>query len=96
MSFFHLETGLAASDALVDNPIQFAAVFDDRRSQVSLLLELIGLGHTDAEYSDTERAFVQAFADAFDIPTEEIDLFENWVLRQIALFNEAQDFRTIQ
>lgn len=94
LRFFEIESGVSLDDAPDGDPTTFTSLFEDRRSQVSLLLELIGLGYTDAEYTEAEAAFVRTFAEAFSIPTEELDVFENWVLRQLSLYEEAESLRS--
>lgn len=94
LRFFEIESGLSLDDAPDGDPTTFASLFEDRRSQVSLLLELIGLGYSDADYTEAEAAFVRTFAEAFSIPVEQLDVLENWVLRQLALYEEAEALRS--
>lgn len=66
--------------------------FGSRRSQISAVLELIGMGYADGEYCSNERSFIRQMADTFELSNEDLDRFEDWVLRQLHLFQEATTF----
>lgn len=85
------ETRLPAS--AIDGEADLS-VFDSRRSQVAVILELIGIGHADSEYGPEEAAFVQGVAERLGVGETELLEMENWVLRQTALAREAEKFWT--
>lgn len=73
---------------------QLAKAFDDRRSRAVVLLELIGLGYADGEFTDREYAFIRDLAQAIGVSKGERLAMENWVVRQLELFREATEFWT--
>lgn len=64
--------------------------FADRSSRICALLELIGLGHADSDYSAAESQFIGELAAKWEIGETEVELLENWVLRLLALMAEVQ------
>jgi uncharacterized tellurite resistance protein B-like protein len=66
--------------------------FDSRRSQVSAIIEMQGLGYANMEYHTQEKAFVQEMADTFGISDEELNVIDDWVVRQVAMLYEANEF----
>lgn len=66
-------------------------VFDSRGVKIAALLELIGLGHSDSDYSSGESKIISEVADAFGISKAEVMVLENWVLRQYALLREVKE-----
>lgn len=74
-----------------DTPIaDLLSCFTSRASRSIALLEIIGLGHADANYCALEEEFVNEMATAFQIPLADVAAMENWVLRQLTLVNEAR------
>ncbi len=71
---------------------QLLSSFKTRPSRIAALLELLGLAHSDSEYSAQESAFVARAAQAFGVEPLELATLENWILRQIALMREAHLF----
>ena len=71
---------------------ELASVFQTRQSKVSALLELIGLGFADGEYRPVESASIGEIAKAMGIRDDEVAAMENWVIRQVALCEEAAGF----
>ena len=69
-----------------------AAVFEDRKSQVSLLLELIGIAYADESYDEKEKNMIDDVALALDVPDVLMEDLESWVYRQMILTKEAQIF----
>ncbi|BDT59693.1 hypothetical protein MasN3_31870 [Massilia varians] len=67
-------------------------MFASRSDRVALMLELLGMALVDAEYHETEQAFVSGIANSLDIGKEELSQMENWVRRQFALVREAEQF----
>jgi hypothetical protein len=93
LSLMKREMGLAPDAAgMAGSRSEWLALFDSRPSQAAVLLEIIGLGHADSEFSTAESAFVQEIADAFGIDHAELLAMENWVVRQVALAREAAAF----
>lgn len=68
---------------------QCLSAFRSRKSKVSVLLELIGIGHIDGQYSAPESRFIRMVAKAFGISLLEITALENWTLRLTSLTREA-------
>jgi uncharacterized tellurite resistance protein B-like protein len=66
--------------------------FDSRRSQVSAIIEMQGLGYANMEYHTQEKAFVQEMADTFGISDEDLNNIDDWVVRQVAMLYEANEF----
>ena len=56
------------------------------------MLELIGLGFADGEYRPVESALIGEIARAMGIRDDEIAAMESWVIRQVALSEEAAGF----
>ena len=67
-----------------------ARKFESRASRICALLELIGLGHADSDYSIEETKFVKNLALEWKVSEAELLLLENWVLRLLAMMLEAQ------
>src|SRR5438067_2175410 len=66
--------------------------FDTRQARASVLLELIGVGHADQEFSPEESALLGKIAGAFGVSQEEVAAMDDWVQRQIALAREVDKF----
>lgn len=66
--------------------------FDSRKARVAVLLELLGLAHSDGDYGTEEKHLIGQIATAFQISKEEVSVMENWALRQLALAYEATQF----
>ena len=64
-------------------------VFDDHRSRVAMLLELIGLAYADTEYRQEERDFIADLARRTGISEARLAMMEAWVIRQLALSQEG-------
>lgn len=75
---------------------ELAAAFQSRRSKVFALLELMGIGYVDGEYHVAEIESVAEIATALGFSGDELVGMENWVVRQIALIEEAADFWTAE
>ena len=70
------------------------AVFQTRQSRVSALIELMGLGLADGEYRPAESKLIEQIATALGFTTDELVGMENWIVRQVALIEEAAGFWT--
>ena len=71
---------------------ELANTFQTRKTKVSALLELLGLALADGEYHAAEKGLVSEIAKALDFTENELDGMETWVVRQVALFEEAANF----
>ena len=60
-----------------------ASVFISRRSKIAALLELIGLGYSDANYSLGEESFVSSVAGTMGVSREELSRLDAWVRRHM-------------
>ena len=73
-----------------DVPIeQLPELFDDRLSRIVLLLELVGVGHVDENFSPQESELISSMASALAIDQDGITDIILWVKRQLLLVNEA-------
>jgi len=66
--------------------------FNSRKARVAVLLELLGLAHSDGDYGKEEKRLIEQTAAGFEISEEEVLAMENWALRQLALAYEATRF----
>jgi hypothetical protein len=57
---------------------QLVGAFDSRQARVAALLELIGLGYSDANYCVDEKSFVATVAREMNL-TSELPRLEEWV-----------------
>jgi uncharacterized tellurite resistance protein B-like protein len=67
-------------------------MFVNKRSRIAALIEMQGLGYANMEYHIQEKAFVKEMAETFGISEEELDRIDEWVVRQVALLYEANEF----
>ena len=85
----------AAGETVAQGTIEsLAAVFQTRQSRVSALLELMGLGLADGEYHPAESKLIEEIAKALGFTADELIGMENWIVRQVALIEEAAGFWT--
>lgn len=86
------EAGVSKSEVPADtDPITYARALKSRSSRVCVLLELIGLGHADSDYSTAESQFVRRLINEWGMSEVELAVLENWVLRLLAVMEEAQN-----
>ena len=94
------EQVLGSLTAIAGEPVaegtveDLASAFQTRRAKVSALLELVGIGLIDGEYQPAERAMVAEVAKALGFSESELTEMEKWVVRQVALWDEAAQFWT--
>jgi len=69
-----------------------AGAFDTSQAKAVALLEIIGVGHADADFSPEESDFVRRLATAFGISDAKVGAMESWVTRQMALAQEVEQF----
>ncbi len=75
-----------------DIPIsELADLFEDRLSRVALLLELVGMGFVDEQFTPEESALIGKIAAALEIGHDDLKSIESWVKRQLELVEEARD-----
>ena len=75
-----------------DVPIgELADLFEDRLSRVALLLELVGMGSVDGQFTPEESALVGRVAAALEIGRDDLKSIESWVKRQLELVEEARE-----
>ncbi|EKA7364689.1 hypothetical protein OL295_003116 [Vibrio parahaemolyticus] len=70
---------------------EIATLFDTNISQVSLLLELIGVAHADGYYHHKESILIQKYANIMNVPKEKLLHIEGWVSKQLSLSQEVQE-----
>jgi uncharacterized tellurite resistance protein B-like protein len=68
------------------------AMFGTKKSKFAALMEMQGLGYANMEYHIQEKAFIKEMADSFGITESELDMVDDWVVRQVALLYEANEF----
>ena len=66
------------------------ATFDNRRSRIIALLNLIRLSYADGAFEIEEECLLKEISRAFDIDNEEFRLLDNWVRRFLSLQEEAR------
>ena len=69
-------------------------VFQDKRSRVVVVINLIKLSYVDGAFEIEEECLLKEIARAFDISDTEFLLLDNWVRRLSALEEEAEAFFT--
>lgn len=65
-------------------------VFDDNRVKGSLLLELLGVAHSNNDYDIREKELIEQYAEALDISKSKLEKLEAWVEKQLALMEEIE------
>ena len=91
----HLDTlrtqaqpGVEAEDIPIS---ELASLFEDRLSRIALLLELVGMGYADDEFSVRESKLIRDIAAALNIGPQDVANIESWVKRQMLLVEEAHE-----
>ena len=64
-------------------------VFDDHRSRVIALLNLLRLSYSDGAFEIEEECTLKEISQVFEIKDQEFQLLDNWVRRLVALEEEA-------
>ncbi|MBO6950229.1 MAG: hypothetical protein JJ855_19850 [Rhodospirillales bacterium] len=64
-------------------------VFDTRQSQTIVVLELMVIAYSDAEYHEYERPIIDELIEKFDFNAEQVARFEDWAKRQSPLSVEG-------
>ncbi len=86
------EMGIEADDLLEskDDITAIASHLLSHQSRVAALFELVGICHVDADYSAVEHDMIRELGRVWEITEEEIVAIENWVLRLMALMQQAK------
>lgn len=69
-------------------------IFDTKSARASMILELFGLAYADQDDHsyDSEKKIIQDVASACCISEMELSDMESWVVHQLALVREANQF----
>ncbi len=67
-------------------------VFDTRKAQIIVILELMVIAYSDQEYHKHEKPIIDALADAFSISAADMKRYEDWAIRQSPLSVEGWSF----
>jgi hypothetical protein len=90
LAAFRGEMGVAVGSDEAEKSIEeLAQVFEDRRSKVAALLELIGLGYSDTTFGVTERSLTTEVAKHMGIGVVELLRLEEWVQEHVRLIRQA-------
>jgi hypothetical protein len=73
-------------------PNELPGLFATKESCAALLLELLGLAHADADYHLAERDFVSLLAVQLGVSDYSLKAMESWVVKQLLLAREAEQF----
>ena len=65
-------------------------VFDSEHAKCSLLLELLGVAHSNNDYDSREKELIGQYAEALDISKDKLKKLETWVTKQLALMAEVK------
>ena len=89
------EMGLSELEELEYLEVQgIQDVFQDKRSRVVVVINLIKLSYVDGAFEIEEECLLKEISRAFDISDTEFLLLDNWVRRLSALEEEAEAFFT--
>jgi hypothetical protein len=66
-----------------------AGVFRSKRSKIAALLELIGLGYSDVNFSVNEKSLVDVAARQMGVTKDELASVEAWVRDHVTLIRRA-------
>ncbi len=84
------EIGIAEKGAVDGRSTEaLASTFLGRRSKIAVLLELIGLGYSDASFSVDEKSCVARIAIAMGLGPEEMAELDQWVKEHVAHVQSA-------
>ncbi len=89
-----IEAGLSSSDIEPSEPTEQRVldVLKGKPARAAALLELLGLAYADSEYHPSESDVIRSLAAGLGVSDAELLQMENWVLRQMALATEAEQF----
>ncbi len=90
LSALRREMGLPESRQSNDRDIgRLTAAFQSRRAKVAALLELIGLGYSDANFSVGEESFVNSVAREMGLERRDVVQLDAWVRQHVQHVEEA-------
>lgn len=69
---------------------ELSQVFDNNSAKCSLLLELLGVAHSNNDYDPREKALIGQYAEALSISKNKLKELETWVTKQLALMEEVK------
>ncbi|MBM74671.1 MAG: hypothetical protein CMK59_04675 [Proteobacteria bacterium] len=85
--------GLGVTDLETETTTaDLVARFNTQKTKVSALLELLAMAHADGEFVATEHHYIREIASQMDISDLELAIYNSWVIRQVALLHEAEEF----
>lgn len=68
---------------------ELAGVFHSWRSKIAALLELIGLGYSDVNFSVNEKSMADLVARQMGLTKDEVSEVEEWVREHVSLVRRA-------
>ena len=74
---------------------QLPIIFDNERVKCSLLLELLGVAHSNNEYDIREKKLIEKYAQTLDIKSDKLESLEIWVKKQLALMQEIEQLLVV-
>lgn len=83
------EMGIAGSPGGGRSVEELAGVFRSWRSKIAALLELVGLGYTDTNFSVDEQSLASSIARHMGLTAAELDQVEEWVREHVNLVRRA-------
>lgn len=83
------EMGAPASGSTGGSVASLAGVFRSRRSRIAALLELIGLGYSDTDFSVNEKSLVTEVARHMGLTAADLTELEGWVTAHVNLVRRA-------
>lgn len=69
-------------------------IFDTPQSRIIVILELMVIAYSDAEYHEDERPIIDELIERFGFTSDQISRFEDWAKRQSPLSVEGWGFIT--
>jgi len=83
------ESGISDTGGSGRTVEELAGVFQNRRSKIAALLELIGLGYSDTSFSIGEESLVNEVANRMAVTPDELRDIEAWVQEHFSLVRRA-------
>lgn len=65
-------------------------VFDTEQVKSYLLLELLGVAHSNNDYDLSEKKLIEQYSEALDVSKDKLEKLEKWVKKQLALMEEVK------
>lgn len=69
---------------------ELSQVFDSEYAKCSLLLELLGVAHSNNDYDPREKKLIEQYSEALGISEDKLEKLETWVKKQLALMEEVK------